>query len=127
LRSPLDLTDWFVDGGALRAYQLRYLMDILRHRSFRLLCALFAFFMFTGDIIADSFYEATRACAADCQSSGCDTCPACACPTHSGSAAAPEGDATFRHDLATNDSVLIADDRPELGAPPAIDHPPQLA
>lgn len=102
-------------------------MDLFRHRSFRILCALFAFFVFTGDIIADAVYEASGACASECESSGCETCPACVCPTHSGSAAAPEGDAIFGHDLTTNDSVAIPDDETAFGAPPAIDHPPQLA
>ena len=102
-------------------------MDFFRHRPFRILCALFAFFVFTGDIVADAVYEASGACATECESSGCDTCPACACPTHSGSAAAPEADAILEHDLATDDSVTTTDVDPASGAPPAIDHPPQLA
>ena len=102
-------------------------MNFFRHRPFRILCALFAFFVFAGDIVADAAYEASGACASECESSGCETCPACVCPTHNGSAAAPEGDAIFGHDLTTNYSVATPDDETAFGAPPAIDHPPQLA
>lgn len=115
------------DGGTSCAYELLHLMDFFRHRSFQIFCALFAFFVFTGDIVADAVYEASGACATECESSGCDTCPACVCPTHTGSAAASDGDAIFAHDLSTNDSVAITDIEPAFAAPQAIDHPPQLA
>jgi hypothetical protein len=115
-----------VDDGTWRANQLLHLMDLFRHSSFRVLCALFAFFVFTGDIVADAVYEASGACATECETSGCDTCPACVCPTHSGSAVASESDAVFGHDLTSNDSVPTTDDQPAFSAPPAIDHPPQL-
>jgi len=102
-------------------------MNLLRHRSFRILCALFALFVFAGDIVADAAYEASGACASECDSSGCETCPTCVCPTHSGSAAAPEGEAIFGHNLIPNERIAISDDRPALGVSPAIDHPPQLS
>lgn len=103
------------------------LMDLFRHRRFRILCALFAFFVFTGDIVADAVYEASGACASECESSGCETCPTCACPVHSGFVVSQDGPATFGHHLTTNDFVSASDDRTALGASPAIDHPPQLA
>lgn len=101
-------------------------MCFLRQSSNRILFALFAFFLFAGDIVADGVLEASGACAAECQTSGCDSCPACACPTHSGSAVAPDTEGVTGPDLSTNDSVPTTDDQPALSAPPAIDHPPQL-
>jgi len=102
-------------------------MTFLRHGSFRTLFALFAFFLFAGDIVADGILEASGACATECQTSGCDSCPACACPTHSGSAVALDSERVTGPDLVTNDSVPTTDDQPAFSAPPAIDHPPQLA
>jgi hypothetical protein len=102
-------------------------MDFLRHRSLRILCALFALFVFAGDLVADAAYEASGACASDCQSSGCDSCPDCACPVHTGFAVSQDGSALVGHNLVSNECVAISDDRPALGVSPAIDHPPQLS
>jgi len=102
-------------------------MDLFRHQSFRVLCALFAFFVITSDIVADAIHEATGACATESQDSGCDTCPACGCTIHSGEAVAPDAASLLGPVGATAVSMTTTDDRPALGATPAIDHPPQLA
>jgi len=117
-----------VDGGTPPAYQWWHRMNLFRHRSFRILCALFAFFVITGDIVADAIHDATGACETVSETSGHDECPACGCTIHSGSAAAP--DATVARLVpgdSASESFSVTDDRPAPGAPPAIDHPPQLA
>ncbi len=101
-------------------------MDLLRHRSFRLLCALFAFFVISGDIVADGIHDTSGACATESQDGGRDSCPACACPTHSGSAISTNAVALHQHGLGTSQRLAITDDQPAIGVAPAIDHPPQL-
>jgi len=102
-------------------------MDLFRQPLFRVFCALFAFFVITGDIVADAIHEATGACATESQDSDCDTCPACSCTIHNGAAVAPDAAALLGPVSATAKSMTITDDRPALGAATAIDHPPQLA
>jgi hypothetical protein len=104
------------------------MMNLFRYRSFRILCALFAFFVITGDILADAIHDATGACETVSETSGHDDCPACGCTIHNGSAVAPDMTvARFAPGDLASESVLVSDDRPALGALPAIDHPPQLS
>lgn len=102
-------------------------MDFLRLRSFRILGALFAFFVITGDIVADAIHDASGACASESQDGGHDSCPACGCTIHNGSAIAPDPVAVSLHGAGTSGSMPLTDDQPALGAAPAIDHPPQLS
>ena len=93
-----------------------------------MLCAFFALFVVTSDLVADAVHDATGGCVTESQSGGCDSCPACSgCAIHT---------ATALMDSAA--IVIIADDRagapaPEeserwaVGLAAAIDHPPQLA
>jgi hypothetical protein len=119
--------DGRVDGGMSCAYQWWHLMDFFRHCSFRILCALFAFFL-VSDIVADAIHDASGACATESQSSGHDSCPACACSIHTASAVAPDvAVARFAPSDSASESLLVTDDRPALGTSPAIDHPPQLS
>jgi hypothetical protein len=103
-------------------------MDFPRYRFFQTLCALFVAFVVVGDVLADSIHDATGACATASESSGHDDCPACGCTIHNGCAAAP--DVAVAHCAPRNsadESFSVTDERPAPGAPPAIDHPPQLA
>jgi hypothetical protein len=100
-------------------------MTCLRHSSLRILCALFAFCVITGDIVADAVHESIGACASESQD--CDSCPACGCTIHNGSAAAPDSVALLGPVDAIGAFITDTDDQPALGASPAIDHPPQLA
>ncbi len=102
-------------------------MDLLRHRSFQLLCALFAFFVITGDIVADAIHDASGACATESPDRGHESCPACSCTIHNGSAIAPDAVAVSVHGIGISVPMTITDDHPPIGATPAIDHPPQLA
>ncbi|CAN5525761.1 hypothetical protein BH18VER1_BH18VER1_22710 [soil metagenome] len=101
-------------------------MDLLRHRSFRILCALFAFFVITGDIVADAIHDASGSCATESQD-GHDSCPACGCTIHNGAAIAPDAVAVSLYDIGISVSMPLTDDQPAIGAAPAIDHPPQLS
>jgi len=116
-----------VDPGTWHVYQLPHLMSLLRHRSFRVLCALVAFVVFTGDIVADAIHDASGACATESQDGGHDSCPACACPTHTGSVISPDAIALHEYGIAASQRLPITDDQPAVGVAPAIDHPPQLA
>lgn len=102
-------------------------MDLLRHRSFQILGAIFAFFLL-GDVVADSIHDVSGACVTESQSSGHDDCPACGCTIHNGSAVAPGlAVAQVAPGDSASESISAWDDRPALGAAPAIDHPPQLS
>lgn len=103
-------------------------MSLFSNKWFYNLCALFAFFFFTGDLVADAVHDATGGCVTESQSGGHDSCPACTgCSIHTATA------------LAQSSTIVIgANDRavafvPEkidncaVGLPAAIDHPPQLA
>lgn len=102
-------------------------MDFLRLRSFRILCALFAFFVLSGDIVADAVHDASGACATESQDGGHDSCPACGCTIHNGSAMPPDAGVVSLHGIGISVSVPLTDDRPAIGAARAIDHPPQLS
>ena len=101
-------------------------MDFSRHRSFRLLCALFAFFV-VGDIVADGLHDASGLCMTESQDAEHDSCPACGCSIHTGSALALEAMSCLPFASEASGRVATTDDRAALGAPPAIDHPPQLS
>jgi hypothetical protein len=101
-------------------------MAFLRSKLLPIVCALFAFFVIAGDLVADSIHNATRACVTESQTSGHDSCPACGCSIHTGSAVAPDAVAVLIPAAETTELMSATDDRPALGAPPAIDHPPQL-
>ena len=102
-------------------------MDFFRHRSLRILCALLAFFVL-GDIVADGLHDASGACATESQQSGHDECPACTqCTIHNGAAVASEAVAVLTFHAEPNDFAFAMDDRFAPGAPPSIDHPPQLS
>jgi hypothetical protein len=129
ISSTIELTsqDGEVDGGMSCAYQWWHLMDFFRHRSFRILAALFAFLL-VSDIVADAIHDANGACATESQSSGHDSCPACACSIHTSSAVAPdEAIARFVPGDFGSESLSVTDDQLAPGEPPSIDHPPQLA
>jgi len=103
-------------------------MELLRPRSFRILCALLIAFVVLGDVVADSIHDATGQCATESQTSGHDDCPACGCTIHNGSAVAPDvAMARPIRDISTGESFSLADDAPAPGTPPAIDHPPRLS
>lgn len=103
-------------------------MDLLRHRSFRLVWLLLAFFL-VGDIVADGIHDASGACATESQQpSGHDECPACAqCTIHSGAALSAETVSFITPAAEASGRIVSMDDHAAPGAPPAIDHPPQLA
>ena len=103
-----------------------HLMDFARHRSFRILCALLAFFVL-GDIVADGIHDASGLCVTESQDSGHDSCPACGCSIHTGSAMAHDATSFLASVADATGSISLTDDRPALVAAPAIDHPPQLA
>ena len=116
-----------LDHGTCHAYKWLHVMDLFRHRSLRIVCALLAFLLL-GDIVADGIHDASGLCATESQESGHDSCPACAqCTIHTGAALAPDAIAFLSSVPDVTGSVSLTDDRPALGAPPAIDHPPQLA
>lgn len=103
-------------------------MDFFRHRSFRILGALFAFLL-VSDIVADAIHDASGVCATESQSSGGhDSCPSCACSIHTSSAVAPDEAVTrFARGDSASESFSVTDDQLAPGEPPSIDHPPQLA
>ena len=101
-------------------------MKFFRRPLFQVLCACFAIFVVAGDIVADSLLDASGACAADCQTSGHDSCPDCGCPIHGGSAVAPDAAAALGPSVVTVVSITTKDDQPAIGVAPAIEHPPQL-
>ena len=104
-------------------------MDLLRHRLFRILCALFVAFVVVGDIVADSIHDASGQCVSESQSSGHDDCAICTgCTIHNGCAVAP--DMAFARpirDVSASESFSVTDDRPAPAAAAEIDHPPQLS
>lgn len=100
-------------------------MKFFRHQSFQLLCAFFALFVITGDLVADSLHDATGACATESQSGDHASCPVCGCSLHVGAALGLEVPAVF---LPNEIATRIAD-RSQLRiavSSAEIDHPPQL-
>ena len=100
-------------------------MNFFRHRSFRILGALFAF-LIVSDVVADAIHDGSGACATESQSSEHDSCPACGCSIHTGSAVAPDAVTVLIPSAQLTEFLSGTDDRTALGALPAIDHPPQL-
>lgn len=100
-------------------------MKLFRNRSFQLLCALFALFVITGDLVADSLHDATGACVTESQTGDHASCPACGCSLHAGAALGFDLPAVF---LPNEIASRIADRSPlKIAVSSAeIDHPPQL-
>jgi hypothetical protein len=101
-------------------------MSWFRHSSVRFASALFAWFVITGDIVADAVHDATGVCASESQS-GCEECPACGCTIHTGSAVAPEAVTLVSPTVATTEWLRASDQKPAIGPAASIDHPPQLS
>ena len=103
-------------------------MASLHSKSLRIICALFALFVITGDLIADGVHDATDACVTESQGGGCDSCPAClGCAIHAGTALAADSGAVIMPEPGAGDRMWEAIERFAAGSPPAIDHPPQLS
>ena len=105
-------------------------MTLFKNKSFRVICALFAFLTISGDLVADSIHDASGACVTESESQnpGHDSCPNCVCCTvHNGSALACNAVALLAPGAAATDSISVSDDQPAAGWVPAIDHPPQLS
>ncbi len=100
-------------------------MNCFRHKTFHLLCAFFAFFVVTGDLVADAVHDASGACVSEAQTGDHGSCPACGCSLHTGSAIALDRPVFF---LPPQRVTLLADDAVQtaIGSPAEIDHPPQL-
>lgn len=105
--------------------EFRRKMNFFRHKSFQVICALFALFVISGDLIADSIHDSTGACAAECADH--DSCPACGCTIHNGSAIAASGVSVIAPAAFASADVRLIEEEPTIGAKPSIDHPPQLS
>ena len=101
-------------------------MNCLRRKILRIACALFTCFVITGDILADAVHDATGACATESQS-GCETCPACGCSIHTGTAVAPDLVALVSPITSTREWMAAFEEALAVGPAAAIDHPPQLS
>lgn len=102
-------------------------MSLFNFKSVRVLCASFAFFVVTGDLIADVVHDATDACIAESQG-GCDSCPACSgCAFHTATALAQSSTIVIGPGDGPIDFVRENIPNCVVGLPAAIDHPPQLA
>lgn len=101
-------------------------MNFFPRKSFHLLCAVFAFFVIAGDLVADTMHDASGACASESQNGDHASCPACGCSLHAGAALGFDRAAAF---LPNEVATAIAELSPTWSlAPPAeIDHPPQLS
>ena len=105
-------------------------MPSFRNKALLMLTALFALFIFAGDLAADELCKVTGACCtSETQESGNDhDCPACMCAVQSGSVVRMEALTFVPVSYAEVELAFPA----EIGAAPdgvraAIDHPPQLA
>lgn len=105
-------------------------MPSFRNKALLMLTALFALFIFTGDLAADELCKVTGACStSETQESRNDHgCPACACAVQSGTVVRVEAltfvpDCYAEVELAFPSESGVAPD----GVRAAIDHPPQLA
>ena len=102
-------------------------MAFTHSKSLRIICALFALFVITGDLVADAVHEATGACATESQNSDCDSCPACAgCAIHAATALAVDSSGVIIPDAGAGNCISETMEQCAVGSPPAIDHPPQL-
>ncbi len=101
-------------------------MTFFRRKFFHLLCAFFALFVVTGDLVADAVHDASGACVTESQSGNHASCPACGCALHVGAALGFDQVAAFLpNEIAT--AVAEFSPRRSLAPPAEIDHPPQLA
>jgi hypothetical protein len=103
-------------------------MSFSTHASLRLVFALFALFVVSGDLIADAVHEATDACVTESQGGGCDSCPACAdCAIHTATALVDSAAIVIIADDGAGVPVLEERNQGAVALAAAIDHPPQLA
>ena len=106
-------------------------MTLFSKKPFRVVCAMFAFFVFTGDLVADAVEDATGAyvaCLAQSQSGGHNSSPACSgCVNHTGAALANCTAVVVVANDGAGAPVTEKIEYCEVGSPAAIDHPPQLA
>ena len=101
-------------------------MICFRRKSFHLFCAFFAFFVVTGDLVADALHDASGVCLADAQDGDHASCPACGCSLHTGAALGFDA-LVFSLPNEVAASLPIQSSRRPVRAPAEIDHPPQLA
>jgi hypothetical protein len=102
-------------------------MAFFSSRSSRILCALFALFVVTSDLIGDAVHDATGACVTESQSGGCDSCPACSsCAIHTATALVDSAAIVIIADDGAGVPVPEESDQWAVGLAAAIDHPPQL-
>jgi hypothetical protein len=104
-------------------------MGFFSNKWFYTLCALIAFFLFAGDLVADAVHDATGGCVTESQSGGGhDSCPTCAdCAIHMATALVD----SVAIDILADDGAgaPVPEERAQwvVGLAAAIDHPPQLA
>jgi hypothetical protein len=102
-------------------------MGLFSNKWFYTLCALFAFFVVTGDLVADAVHDATGGCVTESQSGGHDSCPACSgCAIHSATALVDSGAVTIGGISGAGAYLPEENNYCAVGLPAAIDHPPQL-
>lgn len=105
-------------------------MGFFSSRSTRIMCAIFALLVVTvtGDLVADAVHHATGACVTESQTSGADSCPACAgCAIHTAAALMDAAALVILADEGAGASLPEENQQWGLGLAAAIDHPPQLA
>jgi hypothetical protein len=103
-------------------------MAFIHSKSLRIVCALFALLVITGDLVADAVHEATGACATESQTGNCDSCPACAgCAIHAAAALAVDSSGVIIPATGPGKCVSETIAQYAIGLPRAIDHPPQLS
>jgi hypothetical protein len=103
-------------------------MGLFSNKWFYTLCALFAFFLFSGDLVADAVHDLTGGCITESQSGGHDSCPTCAdCSIHTGTALVDSAAIVMVAENGAGGTVPEERDQRAVGLPAAIDHPPELA
>jgi hypothetical protein len=103
-------------------------MEFFSSRSSRILCAFFALFVITGDLVADAVHDATGACVTEAQNGGHDSCPACSgCAIHTATALMDAAAIIIVADDGAGAPLPQENDKRVIGLAAAIDHPPQLA
>src|SRR4029077_18022102 len=107
-------------------------MSLLRTSRLRLLAGLVVLFALGGDIVADSILDpcgehcAAQTCPADSHHEK-TCCSHCSCAVHNGSVIVANNGVHVSADVQPSVFILISDESVQVGAPAAIDHPPQLA
>jgi hypothetical protein len=103
-------------------------MRLFSNKWFYTLCALFAFFVFTGDLVADAVHDATGGCVTESQNGGGhDSCPTCAdCSIHTATALVDSAAIVMVADDGAGALVPEEREQSAVGLSAAIDHPPQL-